>query len=177
MQTQFSQAFGGPLLKKANAREPRPFNRKADLHLSLWARNLGLRKNFLSPKKKRAIHIILRRQARRHSVKMKWFSLEKNRLHVVIQTERQKNVSNFLRSICGLIARQILEVEKGQGKGAKPKLWLCRPLSSWLTKKKFSLIWVQDFVGFVSSTFGADLSAGLSPPHSVFALTAITSSK
>ena len=122
------QAFGGPLLKNSHAREVRPFTRQADLHLCLQARALPLKRNFWRPDKKRGIHIILRRQARRHSVKLKWFSIEANRIQIVVTTKQRKNVSNFLRSICGLIARRVLEIEKGSGKLKSKSLWVGRPL-------------------------------------------------
>lgn len=159
--------FGGFLLKNAHAREARPFSKKTDLHLTFLARPLWGKKSFLHPEKRRAITVILRRQARHEKLRIKDLRFEANRIHLSLWAGQKAALANFLRSVSGLIARRVLSAEKGSPLKDKrnERLWIRRPLSAWLPKTQFfGGSWLEELEGWLAGELGVEGTVGTGPP-------------
>jgi len=109
-----SKVFGGTLLK-GNAKGPRPLSSKAPLHLVLKAnRGFGTR-SMLHPEHVKKVNACVRRQAEATGIRLYHFVNVGNHLHLVVKIHDRKRFAAFIRAISGLIARQVLGVERGSG--------------------------------------------------------------
>jgi REP element-mobilizing transposase RayT len=93
-------AFGGSLLKNSHAKCRRPWSPKASMHLVLKAREHRL-KHY-----DRRVEKIIERQASKQYIKIYSLQNVRNHIHLVIKSRSKNNLSNFLRAICSLIAKQ-----------------------------------------------------------------------
>jgi REP element-mobilizing transposase RayT len=93
-------AFGGSLLKNSHAKTKRPWSPKASMHLVLKGSDHKLKYY------DRRVEKIIERQACNHLIKI--YSLQNvgNHIHLVIKSRTKISLSNFLRAICGLVAKQ-----------------------------------------------------------------------
>jgi REP element-mobilizing transposase RayT len=92
-------AFGGSLLKNSHAKYKRPWSPKASMHLVLKAKEYRL-KHY-----DRKVEKIIERQAAKQYIKIYSLQNVENHIHLVIKSRNKDSLSNFLRAICGLIAR------------------------------------------------------------------------
>lgn len=106
-------AFGGSLLKNSHAKKARPFSAKASMHVVLKARSHSLRHY------DQRVEKLIEYQAKKHFVRVYRLANPGNHIHLVLKAKSRILLSNFLRSICGLIAR-LLKISH---------LWAQRPFS------------------------------------------------
>jgi len=86
----------------------------------------------------------IRYLAKHFQVKLFHFAIESNHLHLVVMAPEKKNLSGFMSSLAGIIARNVLKAEKGHGK--KIKFWSERPYSrvlSWGRELRNVIHYVQ----------------------------------
>jgi REP element-mobilizing transposase RayT len=124
--------FGGSLLR-GNPKGRRPFSQRKALHITMRARVARGRLSMLETKRYTKILTIVSRQAARFGVRVYHFANNGNHLHILVRPPGDRAaLANFLRAISGLIARLVLQAEKGAAK--RIKFWDRRPFSrivSW----------------------------------------------
>jgi len=123
--------FGGSLLKNSNPKEKRPISTKHPMHIVIRSTKAKGQRNFLTKPHKKAIKLILEGQAKSWGIRLYRFENVGNHIHILLRTGHRKWLSNYLRSITGLIARQVLGAERGKGKDIK--FWDARPFSRVIT--------------------------------------------
>ncbi len=106
-------AFGGSLLKNSHAKTARPFSSKASMHVVLKAHSHAL-KHY-----DRRVETIIERQAKNNFIKIYSMQNVGNHIHLVIKVKHKGILNTFLRSICGLIPREL----------KTSKLWKQRPFT------------------------------------------------
>jgi REP element-mobilizing transposase RayT len=117
--------FGGAYLKNSNAKTKRPVTTKRSMHLVLRAL---VAKGVLSLlRKEKKIKEIIYKQARVHGVKVYRLANGGNHLHLIILPRSREAFHAFIRSISGLIAREILRAERGCPKNLR--FWDKRPFT------------------------------------------------
>jgi len=102
--------FGGALLTN-HPKAKRPINFKKSMHLvmrSSWAKGA---RSFL--KKDAEIYGIIKRQGERFGVKVYRFANGGNHLHLVILAASRNSYIHFIRSVSGLIARLMMNKQRG----------------------------------------------------------------
>lgn len=131
--------FGGSLLK-GNPKEKRPLPVKGTLHLVLKSKRAFGARSMLAKSHVNQIDRIVRKQAKACGVKIYHFVNVGNHLHLVVRIESRVLYRMFIRSISGLIARQVLKKERGpqnllENKNSWAKetqkfaFWVARPFS------------------------------------------------
>ena len=126
--------FGGALLKKSNAKVARPISTKHAMHIVLRSDRAKGAISMLAPKNSKKIQRILWTQARHFGVRIYEYANVGNHLHLLLRAGHRDGFKNFLRSITGLIARLVLDAEKGKAQGLK--FWSYRPYSRLVAWKK-----------------------------------------
>lgn len=104
--------FGGSLLNGRRKTE-RVLNSRKPMHLVLKSKHV-----FKLFKQKYKLQTILKKQAKTFGVKIYCESIQSDHWHICIQITNRRLYRGFIRSLTGLIARQL-------GKG----LWVLRPYS------------------------------------------------
>lgn len=139
--------FGGSLLKKSHAKIARPLSSKQALHIVLKSETAKGERSFL--KKERLLQNLILKQGRRHGVKVYKVSNGGTNLQLLVRFTKRRGLQNFLRSICGLIARKTLQSERGRN--LSPRKNTSSPPSECLGKfwdqRPFTRIvnWGKDF--------------------------------
>ncbi len=131
-------SFGGTLLKNSHAREPRPLSAKNFLHIVLKsdvAQKTGAGDLRLTTKRAKIIEIIKGR-ADDFGVRIHSKAIASNHIHLLISFKSRKKYFQWIRRLTGLIARLMLDAEKGKSS----------PISFW-THRPFTRIvyWGKDF--------------------------------
>lgn len=123
--------FGGSLLKKSNPKEKRPISTKHPMHIVVRSSQVRGGRTFLKKSNRDAIDHILNSQAKRWGIRLYRYENVGNHLHIMLKTGHRNWLLGFLRSITGLIARQVLGVQRGRAKSIK--FWDARPFSRIVT--------------------------------------------
>ena len=105
--------FGGSLLK-GNPKGRRPLDAKFPIHLTLRARQSGMRR----PQTFGAVNAQVYASARKYGVRIYRFANVGNHLHLLLKLPRRHRWAPFIRELTGRIA-QLMQVDKG--------FWLYRP--------------------------------------------------
>jgi hypothetical protein len=116
-------SFGGPLLKKSNAKGARPLAGRHHLHVVLKA-NRG----FTSIQRKRTRRIvlgILRKFAARHRLRLSSLHCSARRIHFTLYLPRKTNFAPFIRAVTGALALHFSGASKKSP--LREKFWACRP--------------------------------------------------
>ena len=137
--------FGGQLLgENTNPKVARSISTKQAMHIVLRS---NVAKGPLSLKKKtKAIHHILNKQAKNSHIKIYEKAVVGNHIHLLIYLIpknyyfAKQCLTKFLRSISGLIAREVAGAQRGQAKGLK--FWAYRPFTRVVVgfKKGFEIV-------------------------------------
>lgn len=105
------KSFGGSLLKRSHAKVPRPLSRKHALHIVLRSEVCKGSRSFL--RRERLLQNLLLKQGRKHNVKVFRVTIASDHIHLLVRFVQRRGLQNFLRSICGIIARKTLQKERG----------------------------------------------------------------
>lgn len=87
--------------------------------------------SLLHDKNRKWLRQFLPATARRFAVRIYASSNNGNHLHFVVKTKEKQNLSKFLRVLSGVIARKVLDAQKGRAK--KARFWTSRPYSRVIT--------------------------------------------
>jgi hypothetical protein len=117
--------FGGAYLKNSNAKVARPISFKKSMHLVMRSSYAKGEYSFLKRDKK--IQEIIGTQSKAFGVKVYRQANGGNHLHLVILPRSRSAFNGFIRAISGLIARAVLDVERGRALGFK--FWDKRPFT------------------------------------------------
>lgn len=146
-------SFGGSLLKNSHAKVPRPLSSKQALHIVLRSDFAQQARSML--KHERVIQNTLLKLGRRHGVKVYRVSNAGNHLHLLVRFTKRRELQNFLRGSTGLIARKVMQTERGPARLAsksqrgigsadspsnKKRFWSQRPFTRIVS-------WGRDFDG------------------------------
>lgn len=131
-----TRQFGGSLLK-GHAKVRRPLATKNAIHLVLKSQLACGARSLLNPRNAAAVERIVRKHAGQSGVRVYHYVNVGNHLHLVIRLGRQTSYRRFIRSITGLIARQVLRAERGRARGLK--FWQARPFTRIVS-------WGRDYV-------------------------------
>ena len=142
--------FGGSLLK-SNPKTKRPLSEKDSIHLVLKSERATGSKSMLQRRNVDRIDTLVRKHAKLCGVKIYHFVNVGNHLHLVIRIHDRKLFTRFIRIVTGLIARHVLNQERGLGHGntektikekdrdeAKSRFWVARPFTRLIA-------WGKDF--------------------------------
>jgi REP element-mobilizing transposase RayT len=107
----FTQGFGGSLLKNSNAKTARPFKKNTPLHIVLRAKKATGKKSMFNhiawiEKQMKAI-------AKKTGVRLERFENVGNHLHILLRAPRRESLRAFLRGITSTIARKITGAKRG----------------------------------------------------------------
>jgi len=103
--------FGGDLLKGNHPKFKRPLSSKKAIHLVMRSTKARGAHSFL--RFHLAIKRIIDNQARRHGIQVYRLANAGNHLHLMIRCCSRRAYTRFIRSISGLIARLVLQKERG----------------------------------------------------------------
>lgn len=145
---QVPRLFGGSLLK-GNAKVRRPLSTKEAIHLVLKSEKAIGSRSMLSRRNVNHVDKLIRRQAKLGGIRIFRFVNVGNHLHLVIRIQNRKCFAKFIRSVTGLIARHVMENERGKERGdeysnsmsralRKTKFWISRPFTRLIS-------WGKDF--------------------------------
>lgn len=124
-----SKIHGGATCS-GNPREKRPLSTKLPIHLVLKSRRAVGERSFLRKKTVDKIKSLIDRHASANGVKVYRYANAGNHLHLVVRITNRDRFSRFLRVVSGLIARLVLNAQKGEAKlSAKSKFWDARPFT------------------------------------------------
>lgn len=122
-------SFGGGLLKGANAREPRPISTKNFLHVVLKSDIAKKTETYdlrLTSKRAQVLKI-LKAKLHDYGIRIHSSAIASNHIHLLITVKSRKKYCQWIRRITGLIARLILDAEKGRA--SKMSFWTSRPFT------------------------------------------------
>jgi len=128
--------FGGAYLKNSNPKGPRPLSIKRSLHLVLRSSMAKGSHSFLKRDKK--IREIIGIQGKRHGVKIYRQANGGNHLHLIVLPRSRDAFNDFIRATTGIIARLVLNVERGRAKNLQ--FWDKRPFTRIIE-------WGKEFAG------------------------------
>lgn len=142
--------FGGSL-RKSNPKAKRPLSKRESVHLVLKsARAIGP-KSMLQKRNADRIDTLFRKHAKLCGIKIYHFVNVGNHLHLVIRIHDRKLFTRFIRAVTGLIARHVLNQERGLGRRNteqpvkakerdedKSRFWVARPFTRLIA-------WGKDF--------------------------------
>lgn len=131
-----ADVFGGSLLK-GNAKTKRFIPRKLPLHIVLKSEMAVQKYSMIA--RHRLIRDLIQRQARLAGVKLYDFVNMGNHIHILAQFHSRFSYHRFIRSITGLIARVVLDVQRGSGLPNEVKFWSYRPYTRILHPGRRSL--------------------------------------
>jgi len=117
--------FGGAYLKNSNPKTARPISHKRSMHLVL--RSSYAKGEYSLLKSDRRIRKILWTQGKTFGVKIYHLANGGNHLHLIILPRSRIAFNGFIRAVSGLIARAVLDVERGRALGFK--FWDKRPFT------------------------------------------------
>ena len=123
--------FGGSLLK-SNPKDKRPISTKQAIHLVLKSQLATGKHSMLHSYNARKIEAVIRTQAEFWGLKVYHYVNVGNHLHLVIKLNTRRSFNPFIRAITGLIARHVLNAERGSSKDVQ--FWVARPFTriiSW----------------------------------------------
>ncbi len=135
-----AKSFGGGLLK-GNPKIKRPLSTKNPVHLVLKSKRAFGSQSMLDQKHVSKIDLLVRRQAKSCGIKIYHFVNVGNHLHLVLRIYDRRLYLKFIRSISGLIARQVLKKERGPdalnddqstalaARLQRSSFWLARPFT------------------------------------------------
>jgi len=121
------KTFGGSLLKKSNPKVRRPVSTKHAMHVVIKSSRAKGSYSFLRKKNRQGIDKILKAQAKKFGIRIYRYENVGNHIHILLKTGHRRWLAHFLRSITGLIAREVT----GANRGARlsGKFWDLRPFS------------------------------------------------
>ena len=135
--------FGGDLLKNSHAKGKRPLAGKQPMHLVLRSSIAKGKRSMLYYKNQSVISEIVYSNAKKLGINIIDFVNVGNHLHIIIKLNTSNPESTkysycrFIRAISGLIARVVLNVQRGKRLGIK--FWDQRPFTrivdSWTALK------------------------------------------
>lgn len=125
--------FGGEHLK-GNPRMARPLESKKTMHFVLRSKLAKGRNALNHPGRKRAIEKLMFRHIDANGIKVYSHSINSNHIHILMQVYRRKDYQKFVRSFTGIVARLVLQIQRGKGKVnlqtvQKVKFWSARPFT------------------------------------------------
>ncbi len=126
--------FGGSLLKKSNPKKRRPISTKHAMHIVIKSSHAKGSWSFLKKKNKESIDKILKGQAKKFGIRLYRYENVGNHIHILLKTGHRKWLNSYLRTITGLIARQVSGAQRGAG--TKIKFWDLRPFSRIVPRGK-----------------------------------------
>ncbi len=97
---------------KGNPREARPVDTKQFMHVVLRSTQARGPRSFLAHLQR--VEAALNRQAALFGVTLHQSSTPGNHLHMLLSVRRRKDLGRFLRSLSGVLARILLDAEKGR---------------------------------------------------------------
>lgn len=128
--------FGGSLLT-SNPKNKRPISTTKAIHLVLKSQYAGGRYSMLQPYNAKKIESVILFHAKHWGIKIYHYVNVGNHLHLVIKLHNRRSFNPFIRVITGLIARHILNAERGSAKDIK--FWVARPFTRLIS-------WGQDYL-------------------------------
>lgn len=122
-------AFGGTLLKNANARTPRPISTKDFMHILLKSEMAVVAngKDLRLLRKKAKIQEIITTRAADFGIKIHKTAIASDQVQLLVSVKTRKGFFNWMRRTTGLIARTMLEAEKGSP--SNKSFWTYRPMT------------------------------------------------
>jgi REP element-mobilizing transposase RayT len=124
-QSNFTNGFGGALLKKSHAKTARPFKKNNPIHIVLRSTKAKGKNSFLSHVK--WIDKQIKNISRACGVKIERYENVGNHLHILLRATRSESFKAFLRGITSTIARQFTGAKRGEQKNQK--FWDALPFS------------------------------------------------
>ncbi len=136
------KTFGGSLLK-SNPKTKRTLSTKSAIHLVLKSEIATGPNSMLQKYNAKKIDSLIRHQAKLCGIKIYHLVNVGNHLHIVIQITKRHLYAKFIRAITGLIARHVLNKQRGPENSAvsskkKIQFWIARPFTRIIT-------WGRDF--------------------------------
>ncbi len=107
------RAVHGGSQRPSDRKYKRPLSTKDFTHLILRSSRAKGAQSLRSARNLKAIERIILRQAKLSRVNLDRFSINSNHLHLLISFKRREFYFKFVRAISGLIARQVLQTERG----------------------------------------------------------------
>ncbi|MCC7404048.1 MAG: transposase [Bdellovibrionales bacterium] len=112
--------FGGALLKRSHAKNPRPISTKNAMHLTLRSSRAKGRHSFLANRARQVlIESKIREMAKKFGVSIYKLAIVGNHIHLLLRATSRRGFISFLRAITGIIARIVLGAERGRAQLAK----------------------------------------------------------
>ena len=125
--------FGGSLLKNSHAKTERPLATKTPIHLVLRSSHAYRSRSFLYRKNRHQIPKIIKKTAKKFSIRVDDIANVGNHIHLVIRihagnlTAGRIQFNKFIRAVTGLIARAVLNIRRDRSVGVR--FWDQRPFT------------------------------------------------
>ena len=119
-------------MSKSNPKTKRPISTSQAIHLVLKSQCAVDKHSMLHHYNAKKIESIILSQSKRWGIRIYHYVNVGNHLHLVIKLNNRRSFNPFIRVITGLIARHVLNAERGSSKNIQ--FWAARPftrLISW----------------------------------------------
>ena len=112
---------------KSNPKAKRPISTAEAIHLVLKSQHATGKHSMLHSYNAKKIEAVIRSQAKFWGLKVYHYVNVGNHLHLVIKLNNRRSFNPFIRAITGLIARHVLNAERGSAK--EVQFWVARPFT------------------------------------------------
>lgn len=132
-----TKRFGG-LTLKGNPRHARPISLSRPVHLVLKSHFAKGSHSFLRRPYASRIEGLVHSLARLTNLKVYRFVNSGDHLQLIVHTRSRRAFNKFVRALSGIVARLVLDAERGRGQ--EKKFWVARPFTRILSwQKEFPL--------------------------------------
>lgn len=114
--TKVARAAHGGSLAHGRRKEKRPLSFKRPIHLVLRSEKARGALSLL--RHERVVDALLRRQARRHHVRIQHYVNVGNHLHIKLRVYSRESFAAFLKSFSALLARRVTGARRGRALGS-----------------------------------------------------------
>lgn len=121
------KSFGGALLK-GNPRSKRPISTRKPMHLVMRSSFAKGSFSMQQTMNRKRIQIALQSLSKSLGVRVYRFANSGNHLHMLIYTSSRQAYINFIRALSGIIARIVLNAERGSA-SMIDRFWDARPFT------------------------------------------------
>ena len=148
-----TRGFGGSLLKGNHPKGSRPLSSKHAMHIVLRSEIAKRELSMRHPRHR--VDDIVHQQAEKWGVRIYRYANVGNHLHILVRVGSRKLYQGFIRSIAGLIARSVLNSQRGRS--SQQKFWQARPFTrvvrwgrDYIRAKDYVVLNAREALGFLS---------------------------
>lgn len=143
------KSFGGSLLKGGHARTARPLSSKDFTHIVLKSNvaQKSVHSDLRMSKKRQLIEAIIKKNTQSFGIRIHKLAIASNHIHLLISFKSRRKYFDWIRRITGLIARLMLQKERGLSAKNSSTLSVSQKKLSFWSQRPFTRVvkWGRDY--------------------------------